>query len=232
MTRVVFYPDRDPDRPGDLFRELVAELELEGLFEIDGDPADADYVAFIGRERAEVQFGRRLKTGPTGETWGGAEVYVLPSTAPEMRRRFYEGVWRSFASHVLGRDLAVRDEFKGLTPEEIKARLDKRRFPFAVLCAISDADTYRAIASWTDASASVSSDSESAFSIAATIASPCSRASVSTRDSLFGKYWYRLPTLTPATSATRFVLAADQPSSTSTFALASNNARTMRFERA
>lgn len=133
MKRVVFLPDRPVDREGDLFRALVADLGLEG--EVEGDPEGADFVAFVGRERAERHFGTRVKTGPAGRGFGGAEVYVLPSTAPEMRRHFYEGQWRSFAARVLGRDLAVRDEYKGMAPEEIKAALDRKRFPFAVLCA-------------------------------------------------------------------------------------------------
>jgi len=136
VTRVVFLPDKPVDRPGDLFRALVDELELAGTdYAIDGDPEDADFVAFIGRERAEAHLGRRVKTGRTGEHWGRAEVYVLPSTAPELRGRFYEGQWRSFAARVLGRDLAVRDEYKGMAPEEIKEALDAKRFPFGVLCA-------------------------------------------------------------------------------------------------
>jgi tRNA(Leu) C34 or U34 (ribose-2'-O)-methylase TrmL len=134
MKRVVFCPDRPVDRPGDLFRDLVKDLGLEH-FEIDGDPEGADFVAFIGKERAEKQFGAGLKAGPLNQRWHGAAVYVLPSTAPEMRRRYYEGIWRSFAAHVLGRDLAVRDEFKGMAPEEIKRALDERRHAFAVLLA-------------------------------------------------------------------------------------------------
>jgi len=132
--RVVFLPDRDVDRPGDLFRALVAGLGIED-YAVDGDVSGADFVAFVGRERAEAHFGRRVKSGPVGETVEGAEAYVLPSTAPERRGRFYEGVWRRFAARVLGRDLAVRDEFKGLAPEAIKAELDARRFEFAVCCA-------------------------------------------------------------------------------------------------
>jgi len=134
MPRIVFLPDRPVDREGDLFRTLVAELGLEPC-EVDGEPEGADFVAFVGRERAERHFGEPVKTGPMGRGFGGAEVYVLPSTAREMRRHFYEGQWRSFAARVLGRDLAVRDEFKGMAPEEIKAALDARRFPFGVLCA-------------------------------------------------------------------------------------------------
>ncbi|MHC4338666.1 MAG: TrmH family RNA methyltransferase [Planctomycetota bacterium] len=134
MKRIVFYPDKPVDRPGDLFRHLVEELGLDN-FEIDGDPKGADFVAFIGKERAEERFGRRLKAGPVDELWQGAAVYVLPSTAPEMRRRYYEGIWRSFAAHVLGRDLAVRDEYKGMAPEEIKRALDEKRNAFAVLVA-------------------------------------------------------------------------------------------------
>ncbi len=127
--RIVFLPDRPVDREGDLFARLVAELGLTG-FEIDGDPAKADFVAYIGRERATKDLGRRVKTGLVE-----GNLYVLPSTAPEERRHFYEGQWRSFAARVLGRDLAVRDEYKGMAPEEIKAALDRKRFPFAVCVA-------------------------------------------------------------------------------------------------
>lgn len=134
MKRVVFLPDRPVDRPGDLFRALVRDLGL-GPCEVEANPEGADFVAFVGRRRAELHFGRPVKTGPAGRGFGGAEVYVLPSTAPEMRRHFYEGQWRSFAARVLGRDLAVRDEYKGMAPEAIKAALDAKRFPFAVLCA-------------------------------------------------------------------------------------------------
>ena len=129
MTRIVFLPDRPVDREGDLFRRLVAELGLAD-YEIDGDPAAADFVAYVGRERASRDFGERVKTGLVREN-----VYVLPSTAPEERRHFYEGQWRSFAAHVLGRDLAVRDEYKGMAPEAIKAALDRKRFPFAICIA-------------------------------------------------------------------------------------------------
>lgn len=129
MTRVVFLPDRPVDRPGDLFPALVRELGLDD-FEVDGDPARADFVAYVGRERAERDLGRRVKTG-----LAGGNVYVLPSTAPELRGRFYEGVWRSFAAHVLGRDLAVRDEYKGMAPDDIRAALAAKRFEFAVLVA-------------------------------------------------------------------------------------------------
>lgn len=129
MTHVVFLPDRPVDREGDLFRDLVRQLGIED-YEIDGDPRAADIVAYVGRERAERDLGRRVKTGLVAEN-----VYVLPSTAPELRGRFFEGHWRSFAAHVLGRDLAVRDEFKGLAPERIKALLQERRFPFGVLIA-------------------------------------------------------------------------------------------------
>jgi tRNA(Leu) C34 or U34 (ribose-2'-O)-methylase TrmL len=128
-AKVVFLPDRPVDREGDLFRKLVAELGLAD-FEIDGDPAKADFVAYVGRERASEALGRRVKTGLVE-----GNLYVLPSTAPEERRHFYEGQWRSFAAHVLGRDLAVRDEFKGMAPEEIKRALDARRFPFSVCVA-------------------------------------------------------------------------------------------------
>jgi len=127
--RVVFLPDRPVDREGDLFPRLVAELGLTD-FEIDGDPAMADFVAYIGKERAHKDLGHRSKTGLVKDN-----LYVLPSTAPEERRHFYEGQWRSFAARVLGRDLAVRDEYKGMAPEEIKAALDKKRFPFAVCVA-------------------------------------------------------------------------------------------------
>jgi tRNA(Leu) C34 or U34 (ribose-2'-O)-methylase TrmL len=127
--RIVFLPDRPVDREGDLFSRLVAELGLTG-YEIDGDPATADFVAYIGRERAARDLGLRVKTGLVEKN-----LYVLPSTAPEERRHFYEGQWRSFAARVLGRDLAVRDEYKGMAPEEIKAALDARRFPFGVCVA-------------------------------------------------------------------------------------------------
>jgi tRNA(Leu) C34 or U34 (ribose-2'-O)-methylase TrmL len=124
--RIVFLPDRPVDREGDLFSRLVKELGLTD-YEIDGDPSSGDYVAYIGRERASRDLGRRVKTGPQTRN-----IYVLPSTAPEERRHFYEGQWRSFAAVVLGRDLAVRDEYKGMAPEEIKAALQKKRFPFAL----------------------------------------------------------------------------------------------------
>lgn len=127
--RIVFLPDRAVDREGDLFPRLVAELELTH-YEIDGDPATADFVAYVGRERASRDLGRRVKTGLVE-----GNLYVLPSTAPEERRHFFEGQWRSFAARVLGRDLAVRDEFKGMAPEEIKKALDARRFPFSVCVA-------------------------------------------------------------------------------------------------
>ena len=129
MKRVVFLPDRPVDRDGDLFFELVKELGLEH-YEVDGAVADADFVAYIGKERAEAALGKRPKTGLVE-----GRVYVLPSTAPEHRGRFFEGIWRNFAAHVLGKDLAVRDEFKGMAPEEIKLSLDSRRFPFGVLVA-------------------------------------------------------------------------------------------------
>ncbi|MHC4550061.1 MAG: TrmH family RNA methyltransferase [Planctomycetota bacterium] len=129
MTRIVFLPDRPLDRPGDLFRRLVADLGLAD-FEIDGDPSTAEFIAYVGKERAEKDLGHRVKTGQVAD-----HVYVLPSTAPELRGRFYEGVWRRFAARVLGKDLAVRDEYKGMAPEEIKRALDARRFAFGVLCA-------------------------------------------------------------------------------------------------
>jgi tRNA(Leu) C34 or U34 (ribose-2'-O)-methylase TrmL len=134
LKRVVFLPDRPVDRPGDLFRDLVRALGLDAV-EVDADPRGADFVAFVGRERAMEHLGRRVKTGRLDDPWDGAEVWVLPSTAPEQRRRFYEGQWRAFASRVLGRDLAVRDAFKGMAPDEIKRALDARRFDFAVCCA-------------------------------------------------------------------------------------------------
>jgi len=131
MKRIVFLPDRPVDREGDLFHALVRDLELVDWV-IDAVPGPNDVVAYVGRERASSRFGERVKTGPVA---GEAGVYVLPSTAPEHRAKFYEGVWRNFASHVLGRDLAVRDEFKGLATEEIKARLDAQRFDFGLLAA-------------------------------------------------------------------------------------------------
>jgi len=135
LKRVVFLPDRPVDREGDLFRALIAELGIEG-FELDGDPQGADFVVFVGKERAREALGRPVKTGPQPERWKGAgQVYVLPSTAPEQRGRFFEGAWRSFAAHLLGRDLAVRDEYKGLSPEQVKAALDPKRFDFSVLVA-------------------------------------------------------------------------------------------------
>lgn len=129
MTRVVFLPDRPVDRAGDLFADLVAELGLDD-YEIDGDAAAADFVAYIGRERAAAHFGRKVKTGRVDE-----RTYVLPSTAPEQRGRFFEGQWRAFAAHVLGKDLAVRDAYKGMAPDAIKAALQPKRFPFAVCAA-------------------------------------------------------------------------------------------------
>jgi len=128
-AHIVFLPDRPVDREGDLFSRLVEDLGLTD-FEIDGDPAKADFIAYIGRERATKALGHRVKTGLVE-----GNLYVLPSTAPEERRHFYEGQWRSFAARVLGRDLAVRDEYKGMAPEEIKAALEARRFPFAVCVA-------------------------------------------------------------------------------------------------
>jgi tRNA(Leu) C34 or U34 (ribose-2'-O)-methylase TrmL len=129
VKRIVFRPDRPVDREGDLFTALVERLELRNWV-IDEQPREGDIVAYIGRERASEDYGERVKAGPLAD---GA--YVLPSTAPELRGKFFEGVWRSFAAVVLGRDLAVRDEYKGLAPEEIKARLDSRRFDFALLAA-------------------------------------------------------------------------------------------------
>jgi tRNA(Leu) C34 or U34 (ribose-2'-O)-methylase TrmL len=134
LKRVVFYPDRPVDREGDLFFALLAELGIDE-FEIEGDPAGADFVVFVGKERAREALGRAVKSGPQAERLEGAEVYVLPSTAPEQRGRFFEGAWRSFAAHLLGRDLAVRDEYKGLSPEQVKAALEPRRFDFSVLVA-------------------------------------------------------------------------------------------------
>jgi len=128
VKRIVFLPDRPVDRDGDLFHALVSELGLEHWV-IDEEPGHDDVVAYVGKERATEAFGERVRTGPF------RGVYVLPSTAPEHRAKFYEGVWRNFASFVLGRDLAVRDEFKGLPTEEIKARLDAQRFEFGLLAA-------------------------------------------------------------------------------------------------
>jgi len=127
VTRIVFRPDRPVDRPGDLFFDLVEAL---GLDDYALDEGEADFVAYIGKERAARDLGHRVKAGPAG-----GNVYVLPSTAPEHRGKFFEGVWRNFAAYVLGKDLAVRDEFKGMAPEEIKRDLDGRRFRFGVLVA-------------------------------------------------------------------------------------------------
>jgi tRNA G18 (ribose-2'-O)-methylase SpoU len=129
MRRIVFRPDRPVDREGDLFSALVAKLGLDDWV-IDADPEEDDWIAYVGRERASEDYGRRVRTGPLEDG-----VYVLPSTASELRAKFYEGVWRNFAAVVLGRDLAVRDEYKSLAPEEIKRRLDARRFDFALLAA-------------------------------------------------------------------------------------------------
>jgi tRNA G18 (ribose-2'-O)-methylase SpoU len=116
----------------------VTELGLDTCdITIGADPeAEAfDYVAFVGKERARERFGDGARTGRQDARLGGGEVYVLPSTALKHRGRFFQGVWVEFASRALGRDLAVRDEFKGLAPGEIKKRLDTRRFPFSVLAA-------------------------------------------------------------------------------------------------
>ncbi len=129
MKRVVFLPDRPLDAKGDLFGELASKLGLEG-YEIDGDPGSAEVVAYVGKRRAEEFYGKPVRTGPQPDG-----RYVLPSTAPEERRFFFEGVWRNFASAVTGRDLAVRDEFKGMTPEQIRAALAPRRHEFGVLVA-------------------------------------------------------------------------------------------------
>ena len=134
MPRVVFLPDTPVDEDGNLFRALVEELELDD-FAVDAEHAGAAFVAFVGKERAEKHLGRRVKTGRQKEKIGAAAVYVLPSTARPLRGSFYVGIWRDFASHVLGRDLAVRDEFKGMAPEAIKEVLDARRHPFAVCAA-------------------------------------------------------------------------------------------------
>jgi len=129
LKRIVFLPDRPVDATGDLFGDLVRKLGLSG-FEIDGDPGDAEVVAFVGKRRAEEFYGRKVRTGPQPDG-----RYVLPGTAPEDRRLFFEGVWRNFASAVTGRDLAVRDEYKGMAPEEIRAALAPRRHAFGVLVA-------------------------------------------------------------------------------------------------
>lgn len=134
MARIVFFPDMPVTDDGDLFPSLVEELGLDD-YAVDADEAGAAFIAFVGKERAEKRLGRRVTTGRQDERIGKAEVYVLPSTAPQRRGSFYVGVWRDFASHVLGRDLAVRDEFKGMAPEAIKAALDERRHPFAVCAA-------------------------------------------------------------------------------------------------
>jgi len=135
LKRVVFLPDRPVDREGDLFHDVVNELGLDALADVEGDPEGADFVAFVGRERARAALGRDVRSGRQEERWHGAVVYVLPSTAPERRGRYYEGQWRVFAAHVLERDLAVRDEFKGLAPDQIRQALAPRRFPFGVLIA-------------------------------------------------------------------------------------------------
>jgi len=132
VSRVVFLPDSPIDRPGDRFLPLVRALGIDD-YAIDAPVEGAAFVAYVGKRRAGEALGRRVRCGRIPGGSGGRELYVLPSTAPEQRGSFYEGIWRSFASRVLGRDLAVRDEFKGLAPEEVKARLDARRFPFAVM---------------------------------------------------------------------------------------------------
>ncbi|MEE8104487.1 MAG: TrmH family RNA methyltransferase [Planctomycetota bacterium] len=138
MPRICFLPDSPIDEEGNTFRALLAELGLnECDVEIGADPEAGgyDYVAFVGKERARARFGDGTRTGRQEEKLGGGAVFVLPSTALKHRGRFFQGVWVEFASLVLGRDLAVRDEFKGLAPAEIKRQLDERRFPFAVLAA-------------------------------------------------------------------------------------------------
>jgi tRNA(Leu) C34 or U34 (ribose-2'-O)-methylase TrmL len=135
MPTIVFLPDEPVDRPGDLFADWVGRLGLDGVrFSVEGDVSSADFVAFVGRRRAKERLGRRVSSGRMRERLGNAEVWVLPSTAPERRGSFYEGIWRAFASRVLGRDLAVRDEFKGMAPDEIRAALEPRRLPFGVCC--------------------------------------------------------------------------------------------------
>jgi len=135
MPTIVYLPDEPVDRPGDRFAGLTRALGLDALpHAVDGDPRDADFVVFVGRSRAAEFLGRKVSSGRMRETLGRAEVWVLPSTAPGRRGSFYEGVWRAFAARALGRDLAVRDEFKGMAPDEIKAALDARRHPFAVCC--------------------------------------------------------------------------------------------------
>ncbi len=129
MARVLFLPDTPVDQPGDCFRALVARLGLED-FALEGEEAGAACVAFVGTRRAEERFGRGVKCGRVP---GAGEFWVLPSTARERRGTFYEGVWREFAGHVLGRDLAVRDEYRGMAPGEIREALAARRFPFGVL---------------------------------------------------------------------------------------------------
>jgi len=129
VARVLFLPDTPVDQPGDCFRALVARLGLED-FALEGEEAGAACVAFVGTRRAEERFGRGVKCGRVP---GAGEFWVLPSTARERRGTFYEGVWREFAGHVLGRDLAVRDEYRGMAPGEIREALAARRFPFGVL---------------------------------------------------------------------------------------------------
>src|ERR1700744_596069 len=55
--------------------------------------------------------------------------------------------------------------------------------------------------------------------------------SAATIASLLGKYWYSEPTLTPATSAMRFVLALSNPSRTRMRAVASKSAFTVIRDR-
>lgn len=138
-VRILFLPDLPVDGEGDRFRPLLERLGLAGLdWRVEGpgegSGENADYIAFLGRERAEARLGGDVRMGRQEARIGAAEVWVLPATAFSRRGSFYEGIWRAFAARVLGRDLAVRDEFKGMAPDEIKAALEARRHDFAVCC--------------------------------------------------------------------------------------------------
>ena len=66
--RIVFLPDRSVDAEGDIFYSLVERLGIE-QFEIDTNPEGADFVAFVGRERARELWGKEIKTGHLEERW-------------------------------------------------------------------------------------------------------------------------------------------------------------------